>query len=153
MVRVVIERGPDGSIRGFAVHGHAGHGARGTDIVCAAVSAISQTAVLGLETRLGIQSRVVAGSGSLNCRVPEGLDPAAAVRVQDVLETMCLGLRAIAAGYPQRVAVTEAAAKAREPGRRTAFRGRAAGRGATSGLRSARGTAGGDLDDGAHVDV
>jgi uncharacterized protein YsxB (DUF464 family) len=107
MLRVQVERAADGRIRGFAVRGHAGVGVRGQDIVCAGVSALSQTAVLGLQRRLGVAPEVSAGAGLLVCRLPEGLPPALAERAQDVLETMCLGMAEIAAAYPAAVGLAE----------------------------------------------
>jgi|GEM_PF-69876 len=107
MVRVRIERAADGLIRGFAVRGHAGFGARGQDIVCAAVSALTQTAVLALERRLGVPAEVAAGPGILTCRLPAGMNAGTAARAQDALETMCLGLREIAHAYPAGLAMVD----------------------------------------------
>ncbi len=109
MLSVRVQRGEDGCICGFVVRGHAGFAVRGQDIVCAAVSALTQTAVLALQQRLGVGAAVTMGAGSLTCRIPASMDEMLAVRVQDTLETMCLGLREIEAIYPTRVTLADPA--------------------------------------------
>ncbi len=113
MVRVAVERASDGRITAFSVQGHAGAGRRGQDIVCAAVSVLSQTAILGLEQRLGLEVGVRSAAGQLACRLPAGLEPALLGRAQDILETMWLGLTEIAAQYPARIVLVPAAAVGR----------------------------------------
>ena len=103
MVRVTVDRAAHGGISGFRASVHSGSGTAGRDIVCAAVSALTQTAVLGLQDHLGIAVEVAAGSGLLECRLPAGLSGASWLRAQDILETMCLGLEAVAAQRPRAV--------------------------------------------------
>ncbi len=105
MVRTVLERDAAGVLCGFAVRGHAGQGAAGRDVVCAAVSALTQTAVLGLRRRLGLDPRVRMGGGWLECRLPAPLPAESARGAADILETMVLGLEAIAALHPRAVVV------------------------------------------------
>jgi len=104
VIRVEIRRRAD-RIAGFCVRGHAGLAPRGRDIVCAAVSALTQAAVAGLEDHLGLRPRVVIGPGYLECELPPGEeeDP----RAQAILATMLLGLRGVAEGQPGRVQVRE----------------------------------------------
>ena len=47
MISVTVTR-KDDSIREITVSGHAGYATHGKDVVCAAVSSIAQTALLGL---------------------------------------------------------------------------------------------------------
>ena len=109
MVRAILERDAAGVLRGFVVRGHAGQGAVGRDVVCAAVSALTQTAVLGLQRHLGLEPRVRMDGGSLECRLPEALPAESARGAADILETMVLGLEAIAALHPRAVVVRPAA--------------------------------------------
>lgn len=90
---------------GFSVRGHAGLAPRGRDIVCAAVSALTQAAVTGLEEHLGLHPRVRVGGGRLECDLAPGeeVDP----RVQAILDTMVLGLRGVAQGQPGCVLIAE----------------------------------------------
>ncbi len=111
MVWVLIHRGPDGTIEGFEVRGHAGWAEAGRDIVCAGVSALVQTAVLGLEERIGLQPAVDVAEGMLICRLPAVADPAVAGRAQDILETMLLGLRSMEMAYGDHVKVQESRAE------------------------------------------
>lgn len=107
MIRVAITRDGAGRVAAFEVAGHAEWAEKGQDIVCAAVSALSQAAVLGLEERLGIRPAVDVRSGRLTCRLPAGLDGELALRAQDVLETMVLGLKSMAMAYEGYVQVRE----------------------------------------------
>ncbi|HEY8418256.1 MAG TPA: ribosomal-processing cysteine protease Prp [Limnochordales bacterium] len=115
MITVEVFRGTDGHICGFRARGHAGYGEYGEDIVCAAVSAITQTAVLGLLQHLQLPVRLKQAQGYLECLLGDddrGRSPAA----QSVLETMVLGLNEIQRQYPDRVRVRRAAAHAAKAG-------------------------------------
>ena len=48
MVSIRIQRNSDGQVIGCHLSGHAGYDEHGFDIVCAAVSALTATAMLGL---------------------------------------------------------------------------------------------------------
>ena len=63
-------RGKD-DIRGFLSAGHADWAEEGIDIVCAAVSALTQTCVNALETFTGILPAVRMNEGFLAVRLPE----------------------------------------------------------------------------------
>jgi len=110
VVQVEIERDAAGRIRAFAARGHAGAGLAGADPVCAGVSALVQSAALGLERRLGLQLEILAGAGLFSCRLGADLDAQAALRAQDILETMRLGLAEIQAQAPRRLRLRERAA-------------------------------------------
>lgn len=112
MITVQVRRRA-GKVSGFSVRGHAGEAPRGRDIVCAAVSALTQAAVAGLEEHLGLRPAVRMEEGRLECELPPGDedDP----RVQAILATMLLGLQGVAAGRPHRVRITEVPAPG--PGR------------------------------------
>jgi uncharacterized protein YsxB (DUF464 family) len=142
MVRVRMVRAPDGSIEGFSIVGHAGAGVRGQDVVCAGVSAIAQTAVLGLEQRLGLAPQVEAGEGRLTVRLAPGIDAAQRLRAQDILETMWLGLCAVAAVYPRHVQLGVAR-----------LRGPRGGPGAALRRRGGRWAQGGGSDAATELDV
>lgn len=109
MVTVRVTREAGGAVSAFEVTGHAGQGPRGQDIVCAAVSALVQTAALGLDERLGIPAVVAAGPGRFACSLPRELPDPIRLRAQDILETMCLGLAAIAREHPRNVRLRDAA--------------------------------------------
>ena len=109
MVTVRVTREADGAVSAFEVTGHAGQAPRGQDVVCAAVSALVQTAALGLDDRLGIPAVVSAGPGRFACALPRQLSEQMRLRAQDILETMCIGLAAIAREHPRSVRLRDTA--------------------------------------------
>lgn len=114
MVKVKVRRDDWGVITGFSITGHARYAGHGSDIVCAGVSAVAQTAVLGLRQVAGIPVQVDEGPGKLECLVgdhqPEPGENAEAIRqkAQAILEAMVIGLRDIEKDYPKHVRVSEA---------------------------------------------
>ena len=113
MVKVKLYRRPEpGRLDGFEAPGHSGYAERGSDIVCAAVSALTTVTVLGLQARLGLDPVVEVDdeSGWLLCRLdPEEVEPGLWQRAQDLLETMALGLHEIARDYSDYIDVEEVA--------------------------------------------
>ena len=90
MVRVVVNRDQKGNIYAFCAEGHAG-GQYGTDIHCAAISAIIQTAVIGLTDHAGIKVEFDISDGYLDCEF--STTDAAREDVKAITGTMLLGLR------------------------------------------------------------
>lgn len=105
MIRVTFWRDRDGDLRGFRVTGHAGYGPKGGDIVCAAVSALAQTAVLSLQDQVEGEPEVVISDGDLRCRLPADLSPTGARTAGIILRTIEVGLNTIAADYKRYVQV------------------------------------------------
>jgi uncharacterized protein len=90
-------------IRKFELNGHAGYAEYGQDIVCAAVSALSLSAVNGLEHFLPVKPEVEAiePKGFLSCSLPE-LEPQTLKQAQWILYTMALGIEAIQQSYGEK---------------------------------------------------
>lgn len=113
MVKVELyRRSSTGDLVGFEASGHSGYADKGEDIVCSAVSALTQVTVLGLTQRLKVMPQVeVDGErGYLLCRLsPEDHTEAVWLRVQDLLETLALGLHEIAREHGEYVKVEEVA--------------------------------------------
>lgn len=115
MINIYVWRDRSGEISRFRVEGHAGYAEHGSDIVCSAVSALVQTAVLGLMEVAGVEVKVHQTSGLLDCRiVPSSLranadDNLAAVKQSAILETMMIGLSQIAGDYHEYVRIVEKA--------------------------------------------
>lgn len=105
MTKVVIFRNEEGKIVGFNSEGHVGLSPEGKDIVCAGVSTLLQTAVMGLEGYLKLEPKVEQEKGSLKCRLERDyfLDR----EVDSILETMLLGLYAIEREYPDHLEIEE----------------------------------------------
>lgn len=93
-------------VMGFVIRGHAGYRPYGEDIVCAAVSALTQNTVQSLVVIGGLtrELQVVMTEGYLFC----GIRPACAeVRkdpvIQGLFRSLKLGISDIAGGHPLRV--------------------------------------------------
>jgi len=101
MIVISIKRDKNGTIKEFVIDGHAGFDKPGKDIVCAGVSAVSGTAIIGLERLLDINPVITIDSekGYLKCSIPDDIIEAKAEKVQVILETMALGIRDISEKY------------------------------------------------------
>ncbi|MPN12013.1 hypothetical protein SDC9_159323 [bioreactor metagenome] len=103
MITIDIFRNQAQAIDGFSVKGHADTAPHGQDIVCAAVSALTQTSILGIERYLGREIELDIKSGNLKLELllpPDSLTSA-------ILETMLLGLTEIAKQHSRSVRIIE----------------------------------------------
>jgi len=92
---------------GFDASGHTGYAQQGSDIVCSAVSAVTQTAVLGLTQVLGIQVGLDMEDGRLYCILGEECEGAQLEQAQVILCTMEAGLNAIKEEYGKFLKITK----------------------------------------------
>ncbi|WP_174377962.1 ribosomal-processing cysteine protease Prp [Desulfitobacterium metallireducens] len=101
-IHLILWLDEDQRIRKFELTGHAGYAEYGQDIVCAAISALSISAVNGLEHFLPQQPEVQVrdSDGYLTCSLPE-LDPQTLEQAQWILKTMVLGIEEIQQSYGQ----------------------------------------------------
>lgn len=106
---VDIYRTTSGDVVGFTASGHAGYARKGSDIVCAAVSVLTQTAVLALPKHAGVTPTVSVDeeSGLLTCRLPDQLEPQQMERAQVILQSMVTGLVEVAREYGKHVRIKE----------------------------------------------
>lgn len=103
MITVTIVRDNNRAITGFAVSGHAKTAPHGQDIVCAGVSALVQSAIMGIERHLGREFELGQDDGGLTMRLAGSADSL----TDAILETMLLGLTEIAKRYPKNVQINE----------------------------------------------
>lgn len=75
-------------ITGFAILGHSGTAPKGSDIFCAGVSALSQSAYLCLAKHLKCEVEFTHASGNLRVRLKEAPNEL----TEAVFQTMLLGL-------------------------------------------------------------
>ena len=89
--------------------GHSGYADYGKDIVCAAISAIIQTACLGVERQIGKNAKIKIdeNQGKLNLKIAEISDKNKINNVNIILETMVLGLKDIAKSNKKYVKLEE----------------------------------------------
>ena len=80
--------------------GHAGYAESGSDIVCAAISAILITAFNGCEKVAGVKLGKVEKDGYLEFWLPDQLQKNESEICAHVLDAMALGIKDLAAEYP-----------------------------------------------------
>ena len=100
MITVTVTR-ENGNPVGFRVSGHANMGEYGEDLVCAAVSAIVQTAILGITEVCHISAGVSIEEGEMVCILSKDASADAIQRAGIVIDTMIAGLRSIQQSYPR----------------------------------------------------
>lgn len=90
-----------GKIVSVVCDGHTGYGVEGEDIVCAALSSIVQTAVLGLMGVAGIRVSLKRDDkkGFLQADLPLTLTERERHDADIILETMCMGIADLYEGY------------------------------------------------------
>lgn len=98
MTKVCIVK-RNGKIVSVDCDGHTGYGVEGEDIVCAALSSIVQTAVLGLMGIAGINVKMKRDDGSLKFSLPEEISVAERHDADVILETMLMGIADLYEGY------------------------------------------------------
>jgi len=99
MVTVEIFIDEQQIIRGFTVEGHSDFAPHGEDIVCSAISALTQTAVLGLTQYLHLSPELTIKQGDIKCFLPKQLTGEQIKLTQAILQTLVLGLTAIEEVY------------------------------------------------------
>ena len=97
MITVDLFKNEQGLITGYKVSGHAGFAAAGEDIVCGAVSVLTQTPILGLEQSYHVDEEDGILEVNLN-NTPNEL-------TQAILATMEYGLLGVAEQYPKYVRI------------------------------------------------
>ena len=106
MTTITVYTSADGAVCGFVASGHAGgKKIRGYDLVCCAVSALTQTGVNALEAVAGVTPCVAVRDGYLKCELPRELEAGAAQKAQIVLQTVMTGLTDIQKVYPNLIRI------------------------------------------------
>lgn len=125
MIEVSIYRNDRGSIFKYIVSGHANYvrmprlaklvtriftrsdSNAGLDTICASVSSIAQSTLVGLTEVLELRPGIEIEDGYLECVIPDGIPQNTEDKVQLLLETMYLSLRSIEEQYSNFVTVNE----------------------------------------------
>ena len=131
MIEVCIYRNINGSISKYWINGHsrfsrlpklvdfilrnlyskqyAGYPEAGRDVVCAAVSSIAQTPVIGLKevVNLHIGLETDEKTGYLECILPEHISAEDRIKADIILETMYLSLKNVEKQFSKLVKVVE----------------------------------------------
>ena len=101
MIHVTVFRKKNGYASGFSVRGHAECGDYGEDLVCAAVSAVVQTAILGVTDVLHLKADYRIENGNTVCTLDPDIPEEAGREANLLIETMLAGLYSIREGYPK----------------------------------------------------
>lgn len=99
MTRIIVTR-KDNHIVKVECEGHTDYADKGEDIVCAALSSIVQTALLGIMRVAGIRAEYVREdeAGLMQIQLPE-LNPKDRNNADMILETMLAGIEDLYLGY------------------------------------------------------
>ncbi len=107
MIKIVIIRNFKSDIIEFNVKGHAGFAKHGQDIVCAAVSVLTQTALIGIHEYAKVESKYQVSDGNLKCKIPSDISADKRNIINPILETMVLGLKNIKEEYSSYIKIKE----------------------------------------------
>lgn len=108
MITINIVRNIDNEIISISLDGHAGYNKYGKDIVCAAVSAVTNMALIGLNEKLNINLKCEkSSSGYLKMELPEDIKPEDMVIAQLFLESLVTEYLDIESNYGKYILVKE----------------------------------------------
>ena len=100
MVRVTVFT-EQGTPVGFRLTGHADQGAYGEDIVCAGISAITETALLGITDVLKLDAAWSREEGHMRCELSRETAGEDIEKAAIVFNTMIAGLSSLQQAYPK----------------------------------------------------
>lgn len=100
MTNIVISKNNNNIIK-VVCSGHSGYAQNGKDIVCAAISSIVQTAILGLAkvVKIKIEFNRDDNAGYLKFELPLNISNEKMEQAQIILKTMLAGLEDLQGGY------------------------------------------------------
>ena len=107
MIKIIIYKAREGEIMGFKVTGHSGYGTQGKDIVCSAVSALAQTALLGLMKVAEADVDYKIDEGYLACSIKDAGSDRKRIMCEAILGTMYEGLKSIKESYIKHIDIVE----------------------------------------------
>ncbi len=107
MINIIIKRNNQNEIVSYSVTGHAQTAPHGEDLVCAAVSVLAQTTILGLYQVLDQQPEFNIAEGDLRCKMKDSLTATQRREATILLETMLVGLKNIQQQYPKIIAIDD----------------------------------------------
>lgn len=106
IVTFYVDRKSQG-VLGFCAEGHTGFAKAGEDIVCAAISALTQATVTGLQEVVKVPVELQVRDGYLICQLRTPYSDQQWVQSQVLLETLRLAITGIYDEYQQFVKIKE----------------------------------------------
>ncbi len=107
MIKVMIERDQKTDIIRFSVRGHADFVEYEKDVVCAGVSAIVQSSLIGLIKYVGLEVDFQREKGKMDCTLPSGISSGKRKEANAILESMVLGIHMIEDVYKENVIIID----------------------------------------------
>ena len=106
MTKIKFFKVQDG-YKGFECSGHTGYARSGKDILCAAISSITQSCVMGITKVLNIGAKVIKDddSGYLKIELPKDLDKENFSKSQVLLETLYISILDLMEGYSKYISM------------------------------------------------
>ena len=97
MTKIKVFR-KEGHIVALEVKGHTGYAEEGSDIVCAGVSILTQSALMGLKQVLKLDTESSIGDGYLSFKISSYTPESDAI-----LDTMYIALKDLESGYKRHI--------------------------------------------------
>ena len=108
MITIKVTRNENNEIIGFSLNGHAGYSENGKDIVCAAVSAVTNMALIGLSEKLKLNIKFEKNDGGyLKVELPKDISSDDMLIAQFLLESLVTEYLDIEANFGKYVLVNE----------------------------------------------
>ena len=108
MITVNFKRNINNEIISFTLNGHAGYDVQGKDIVCAAVSAATNMALIGLSEKLKLRLKFEKSDGGyLKVELPEDISLDDMKMAQFLLESLITEYMDIESSYGKYILVKE----------------------------------------------
>lgn len=110
MIVAKIYRDKDNYIKKYTIEGHANYDDYGRDIVCAAISVLSQTTLLSLVEVCGVDENTIRYSideeiGFIDVELPKSIEKFKLDKTQILLESLVVGINSVIESYPEYVAL------------------------------------------------
>lgn len=102
MIEVTVKPGS------VAINGHANYAGPGKDIVCAAISCLTQTFILSMEELTSTEIKYVIEAGNAFIEWDENLS----VRAQVLIDSFFIGIKEVANAYPRNIYIRPGVEKA-----------------------------------------
>ena len=104
MTQVTVECRPSGSVHSIVVSGHSDYAQAGEDIVCAAISTLTQSLVMTLTTMYTPKPKTDIDDGRLSCQLPM-YSGSVQGEVSALLRHTVFALMSLAVDHPQHISV------------------------------------------------
>jgi len=108
MITIKVTRNVNNEIVSLTLNGHAGYDVQGRDIVCAAVSAVTNMALIGLGEKLKLDLKFEKSDGGyLKVELPEDISSDDMLVAQFLLESLVTEYLDIESNYGKYILVKE----------------------------------------------